>query len=184
MYVSPFVPQYKPLIAENEDNIEMEVTLSKLNCILEEYIQRTFKTVKKAMSNLNLTENDIDHVILVGGSSRLKLVHQKLGELFGERKLKQSVNPDECVAKGACLYLMNKSMIHERIAYALSTSIINKRVLCVIPRLAELPATYSVNTYTVEDGQRSAGSSIYQTQQEKNNDIIPIRFELGETGSL
>lgn len=173
-FEAQFTPKYKPSTADDEDEYRELVTLSDLNTLLEDYINRTLNTVKKAMSNLNLTERDIDHVVLVGGSSRLKLVHQKLEEMFGSQKLKESVNPDECVAKGACLYLMNNSIIKERIAYALGKTLIHDDVMCVIPRLSELPATYSVLTYTSRDYQKEVESTICETQQEENGNVIPF----------
>ena len=61
-----------------------------------------------ALRRENLTPDDIDHVVLVGGSTRLHLVHSLLENMFGKEKLRESVNPDECVAKGACRYLKRK----------------------------------------------------------------------------
>ena len=164
----------KQLDTDDSNVYEATVTSDELNDCIRSYIEDTRKTVELALRKENLTPSDIDRVVLVGGSSRLRLVHALLEEMFGKEKLRESVNPDECVAKGACLYLKRGKKPTERIAYSLSKTIINDQLLCVIPRNSVIPTSYSVTTYTVSNNQESVSSRICQAQQENNDDVMPM----------
>lgn len=66
-------------------------------------IARTEMRVETALDNLDLDPEDVDHVLLVGGSSRMPMVKRSLTRIFNREPL-ESVNPDEAVALGAALY--------------------------------------------------------------------------------
>ena len=159
---------------DDDNTYEMTVFANELDDCIRSYIEETRKTVEMALHKENLTPNDIDRVVLVGGSSRLRLVHSLLEEMFGSEKLRESVNPDECVAKGACLYLRKDRKPRERIAYSLSKTIVDNRLMCVIPKNSVLPAKYSVTTYTACDDQDEVSSHVCQAQQENNDDTMPM----------
>ena len=91
----------------DEGGYDFELDLQTMNKLLESEIDRTLDTVRSALSKAHLTKRDIDHVVLVGGSSRLLLVQEKITSFFGKSKMTQATNCDECVAKGACLSLVN-----------------------------------------------------------------------------
>ena len=85
------------------DDYEMTLTKSKMNYLLRPYIQKTIDICDRAIKSCGKTVNDIDDIILVGGSCRLRLVHEMLEQHFN-KELKESINPDECVAYGATKY--------------------------------------------------------------------------------
>ena len=65
---------------------------------------KTITMVTKLMQELNLSPDKIDKVVLIGGSSKIPIIYERLGKIFGKEKISKEINPDEAVAKGATLY--------------------------------------------------------------------------------
>ena len=180
-FTMPFVSQTKPATVDDGDEFSLSLTREEFNKRIAGKIQETIDVVKEVLegkTNTNqggprFTVDDIDHVVLVGGSSRIGLVHTRLEQMFGKAKLHESVNPDQCVAKGACLNLVHKEKITEIIATSLGKTIVNNRVMCVIPRQSTLPAEGTVTTYTVRDNQTEVESFVVQGYQDDHDDITP-----------
>merc|ERR1711916_92706 len=75
---------------------------SKFEQLSEDLIRRSMEPCKKALSDAGLSSSEIDEVILVGGSTRIPKIQEKVKEIFGKEPNK-SVNPDEVVALGAAI---------------------------------------------------------------------------------
>ena len=82
----------------------METTLSraKFNEMTADLVEATLGPVRQAMSDSGLTMNDIDKILLVGGSTRIPAVQEAIKKFSGKEPFK-GINPDECVAMGAAL---------------------------------------------------------------------------------
>ena len=78
------------------------LTRAKFEQLIDDLIQRTIAPCKSALANANLTVNDIDEVILVGGSTRIPAIQAAVKNFFGKEPSK-GVNPDEVVAIGAAI---------------------------------------------------------------------------------
>ncbi len=83
-------------------HLEKKLTRARLEEMIKDLVDRTMDIVKRALEEAKLTPNDIDDVVLVGGSTRIPLVQQKIKEFFGKEPHK-GVNPDEVVAVGAAI---------------------------------------------------------------------------------
>jgi len=83
-------------------HMNVTITRSKFEQLIEGVIEKTFSSCKNALSDADKSPCDIDHVILVGGSTRVPLVQQRVKDFFGKEPSK-GVNPDEVVALGAAL---------------------------------------------------------------------------------
>ncbi len=83
-------------------HLNIKLTRAKFEQLVEDLIDRTLEPCRKALADAGLSANQIDEVILVGGSTRIPLVQRKVQELFGKEPNK-SVNPDEVVAMGAAI---------------------------------------------------------------------------------
>jgi molecular chaperone DnaK len=81
-------------------HLNIKITRSKFESIVEELVMRTVEPCKMALKDAGLSIDKIDDVILVGGQTRMPLVQQKVAELFG-KEARKDVNPDEAVAIGA-----------------------------------------------------------------------------------
>ncbi len=88
--------------ASGPKHLQMTLTRSKLEQLVEDLIQRTLEPCSKALADAGLTKGDIDEVILVGGQTRMPAVQRAVSEFFGKEPHK-GVNPDEVVGLGAAI---------------------------------------------------------------------------------
>ena len=97
---------------EINDDIDWEYHLSRshMNDLISGKIDESIRLCDNAITKAGLTVNDIEGIVLVGGSTRLHIVKEKLKDHFPQLEIKHSVKPEECIATGAARY-----------AYALST---------------------------------------------------------------
>jgi len=94
-----------PFITANQDgpaHLDMNVTRAKFDELTRHLVDKTLEAVNQAMSDAKLTANELDEVILVGGSTRIPSVQQLVKTITGKEP-NRSVNPDEVVALGACI---------------------------------------------------------------------------------
>jgi molecular chaperone DnaK len=83
-------------------HLVMTITKSKFEQLTESLVNRTINPCKSALKNAGLTPNDIDEIILVGGSTRIPAIQDAVKKFFGKDPSK-GVNPDEVVALGAAI---------------------------------------------------------------------------------
>jgi molecular chaperone DnaK len=94
-----------PFITATQDgpkHLNMTLTRARFEQLVDDLIQRTMNPVKQALKDADLSPNQIDEVILVGGMTRMPKVQQMVKEVFG-REPHRGVNPDEVVAVGAAI---------------------------------------------------------------------------------
>ena len=94
-----------PFITADENgpkHLDMNLTRAKFNELTAALVDRVVGPVKRALADANLTRDKIDHVIMVGGMTRVPAVQDKVRELIGKEPHK-GVNPDEVVAVGAAI---------------------------------------------------------------------------------
>ena len=83
-------------------HLDMEITRQKFEALIADLVEKTAEPMRLAMKDAGLSYNDIDKVILVGGSTRVPCVVQKVKQITGKEPFK-GINPDECVAIGAAI---------------------------------------------------------------------------------
>ncbi len=83
-------------------HLTLKLTRAKFEQLIDDLVTRSLEPCKRALSDAGLSASEIDEVVLVGGSTRVPLVQQKVEALFG-KELNQTVNPDEVVAIGAAI---------------------------------------------------------------------------------
>ena len=88
--------------ATGPKHIDMTLTRAKFNELTHDLVERTINIMKEALKSGNVSLNDIDKVILVGGSTRIPAVQEAVKNFTGKEPSK-GVNPDECVAIGAAI---------------------------------------------------------------------------------
>jgi molecular chaperone DnaK len=90
-------------VVDNEPkHLEVKLTRAKLEEIIAKFVDKTEQPCKQALKDAKLKPSDIDHVVLVGGTTRMPLVKKKVEEIFGKPP-KRDVDPMECVAVGAAI---------------------------------------------------------------------------------
>lgn len=88
--------------ATGPKHLELTLTRAKFNEMTSDLVEATMGPVRQAMSDSGLTMNDIDKVLLVGGSTRIPAVQEAIQKFSGKEPFK-GINPDECVSMGAAL---------------------------------------------------------------------------------
>ncbi len=83
-------------------HLVQKISRAKFEQLADELVERTLKPCKEALNDAGLSKNDIDEIILVGGSTRIPRIQQAVEDFFGKKPSK-GVNPDEVVAVGASI---------------------------------------------------------------------------------
>ena len=83
-------------------HLDITLTKAKFEDLIRDLVDSTVGPVKQALSDAGLTENDIDKVLLVGGSTRVPMVQEAVKKIINKDPYK-GINPDECVAIGAAI---------------------------------------------------------------------------------
>ena len=94
----PFITQD----ATGPKHLEMTLSRAQFNQMTADLVEATMGPVRQAMQDSGLSMNDIDKVLLVGGSTRIPAVQEAIEKFSGKKPFK-GINPDECVAMGAAL---------------------------------------------------------------------------------
>ena len=160
-----------PIFLNNDATFDL--TLETLNHLLDEKIEDTMTVVKRALRSAHLNKDNISHVVLVGGSSRLKIVHTKLKDYFGRDRMTEAVNPEECVAKGACMALQHDEVINNKTVFSLGTFLVDGMVECIIPAMVHIPVEKTVRFQTASDNQDVVVSEVYQSKCEVVGELEP-----------
>jgi molecular chaperone DnaK len=87
---------------EGPQHLNMEITRATFENLIRDLVEKTVPQMEKALDDSGHSKNDVDEVILVGGSTRVPLVQETVEDFFGKQANK-SVNPDEVVALGAAV---------------------------------------------------------------------------------
>lgn len=174
-FTVPYIGEYKKASGfedDNEDEIEVVIERSEFESHISDIINDTLNVVDEAIKKANLKTEDIDRVLLVGGSSRLRLVQDMLKQKFG-KKISECINPDQCVAKGACMQLVNRLAIHDVLPYSFGKAVMNNgqnSICCLVPCREKLPTQFSIKTQPINDYQKEHNLCIIQGKQEKEMD--------------
>ena len=131
-----------------EECIEIEITRDDFERLITQDIKTTIDLTKECIETCGLSKNEIEHVLLVGGSSHLPKVKKLLREEFGEKKIGADINADTCVACGAALRgqddfagfeEINKLVFTERSTFAIAVEKGRNHYQELIPANSKLP---------------------------------------------
>jgi len=88
--------------ANGPKHLEVSITRAKFESLIEDLVKETITLTEKAMNDAKLSKNEVEKIIMVGGSSRVPLVNEAVKSFIGKDPFK-GINPDECVAIGAAI---------------------------------------------------------------------------------
>lgn len=160
---------------------QVRISRSEFDACLIPLVNKTIDCCAKALSDAGLQTADIDAVIMVGGSTRVPLVKDKVSAYFG-KPVNDSVNPDEVVAIGAAVQAdilagNNKDFLLLDITpLSLGIETMGGLMDVLIPRNAKIPNRASRQYTTQKDGQGSMRISVFQGER----DLVQHNRKLAE----
>jgi molecular chaperone DnaK len=165
-------------------HMNLKLSRAKFEQLVEDLVERTVGPCKRAMEDAGLSASDIDEVILVGGSTRIPLVQEKVKELFGKEPHK-GINPDEVVAIGAAIQAgvlggdVRDVLLLDVTPLSLGIETLGGVMTRLIDRNTTIPTKKSEIFSTAADGQTAVDIHVLQGEREMSVDNKTIgRFQL------
>ncbi len=157
--------------ASGPKHMNIKITRSKFESLVEDLIQRSIDPCKVAMKDAGVTAGDIDEVILVGGQTRMPKVQEAVEKLFG-KALRKDVNPDEAVAAGAAVQGAVLSgdrkdvLLLDVTPLSLGIETLGGVMAKLIQKNTTIPTKASQTFSTAEDNQPAVTVKAYQGERE------------------
>ncbi|MBP2033031.1 molecular chaperone DnaK [Clostridium algifaecis] len=165
-------------------HINMDLTRAKFNELTQDLVERTIEPMRKALNDAGLSINDINKIILVGGSTRIPAVQEAVKNFTGKDPSK-GVNPDECVAVGAAIQAgvltgdVKDVLLLDVTPLTLGIETLGGVATPLINRNTTVPTKKSQVFSTAADGQTSVEINVVQGERQMAADNKTLgRFTL------
>jgi molecular chaperone DnaK len=163
-----------PFISADENgpkHLEIELSRSTFDELTKNLVQATLEPLQQALKDAELTPQEINRVILVGGSTRIPAVQQIISQFFPSSKIDRSVNPDEAVALGAAIQggvlggEVEDVLLLDVTPLSLGIETLGEVFTKIIERNTTIPTSKAQVFSTAADGQTSVEIHVLQGER-------------------
>lgn len=171
-------------------SISMDISREKFEKISEELVLKLRNPIERALNDADIDSDELDSIILVGGSTRMPLVRSIVTKMFNKIPY-STINPDEVVAKGAAIQAalkeknedLREMVLTDVCPYTLGVDVVSELgngryeegyFLPIIERNSPIPISKVRTLYTVADNQRHMLVNIYQGERRRVADNIKL----------
>ena len=159
-------------VCETINDKTINLSFDELENIASPFINKTIEIMNQAIDESEINQNEIENIILVGGSTRLKLIKRKLEENY-PIKILNNINPDLVVSQGAAIQASNLSgdskqdmLLLDVLPLSLGIETYGELVEKIIPRNTPIPSSAKKTFTTFKDGQTKLLIHVLQGERE------------------